>query len=377
MTIFAVSWSELTLDKVRAFLDEADDESLLWEAKGTTLDKSEIRRQVCALANSHEGGYLILGADRVQRPPHGTDATAAVWALEGVQFPDEPRTWLANLISSAERGVRPMPDFDVMAWVAVNGHVAVIRILPTSTPPCMTNGTVYERVPGKTMTVRDPLRLAALFTRGDSARREAQARADHAALALHGPETLAAAGWVHFTVGVCATGNSPDIAHRLFRDGFADSLWQKLNDRPVGLPGPFRRSPEAVEWSQDALTCRHETRGFIASVTVARASWDGAAAVHQELALEEMDTDMGSFVARLVEPAWRLANELVSELGGFGDVYVITLFSGGPFNQAARTQNEQYVAARRGPLLPGINPLHVASLGRELTRALGQPATEP
>jgi hypothetical protein len=64
-TIFGVRGeAELELEHIKNFLDQADDEPLLWEAKGTKLDKAEVRRQVCAFANSHEGGYLILGAER-------------------------------------------------------------------------------------------------------------------------------------------------------------------------------------------------------------------------------------------------------------------------------------------------------------------------
>src|SRR3954469_26053478 len=97
LTIFGPPWGELRLEHVQAFLDEADDEPLLWEAKGTKLDKSEVRRQVCAFANSHEGGYLILGADR---PPTTGEEPEPGWQLEGVSFPGgEPQTWLTEIIT--------------------------------------------------------------------------------------------------------------------------------------------------------------------------------------------------------------------------------------------------------------------------------------
>jgi len=165
-TIFGASWNDLRLDHVQTYLDQADDERLLWEAKGTTLDKNEIRRQVCAFANSHEGGYLILGAGRASGA-----SVEHRWALDGVSFPGEPRPWITDVVVDLERGVRPRPDFDVVAWETTNGHVAVVRVTPTSTPPSLANGTVYERLPGKSQTVRDPLRLADLFGRGDAARR--------------------------------------------------------------------------------------------------------------------------------------------------------------------------------------------------------------
>ncbi|WP_372517934.1 AlbA family DNA-binding domain-containing protein [Solirubrobacter phytolaccae] len=176
MTIFGAPWSALDLATVSAFLAQADDEPLLWEAKGTKLDKSEVRLQVCAFANSHEGGFLILGAARA--------SGGAGWTLDGMQFPDEPITWITNVVADPERGVRPRPDFDVLAWRAQNGHVAIVRVSPTPTPPCMANGTLYERLPGKSQTVRDPTRLAELFAKGDLARRTTQERADRAALAV-------------------------------------------------------------------------------------------------------------------------------------------------------------------------------------------------
>ncbi|MDQ3880475.1 MAG: ATP-binding protein [Chloroflexota bacterium] len=370
VSIFGVPWGELTLDDVTAFLREADDEPLLWEAKGTALDKREICRQVCGFANSHEGGYLILGADRVT----AAGADARTWTVEGVPFRDEPRTWISNVIGNLERGVRPMPDFDVASWPTARGHVAVVRVAPTPTPPCITNGTLYERIPGKTITVRDPLRLADLYARGDRARTDAQARADRAAATLHSSQARLGDA-IEFTVAVAATGNSHDIAAKLFRQEFADALWDRLDQRPQGLPVPFRQPPDAVVWSQHALSCSHQTRGPASALTIARASWDGGVALHQQL--DTHDARVESLVSSCVEPAWRMADELLRELGAFGDVYVSVLFSGGPFSPAAPPQEDLTIELRRGPLLPGVDPLHVATVTRELQRALQIPAPEP
>jgi hypothetical protein len=177
MTIFGVPWERLSESDVEAFLKRAGDEPLLWEAKGTKLYPDEVRRQVCGFANSHEGGYLILGAEQ--------NRDTGQWTLDGVPFRDEARTWISNVIGDPESGVRPRPDFDVHLWeVNDRRHLAVIRVNPTPTPPCIANGTVYERIPGKTQTVRDPIRLAALFAQGDDARRSARDRAERASLAV-------------------------------------------------------------------------------------------------------------------------------------------------------------------------------------------------
>jgi hypothetical protein len=98
MTIFGVSWNELTLQDVAQFLTEAGPEPLLWEAKGIRADRGEVRRQVCGFANSHDGGYLIVGADE----------SGGAWSLDGVEFPDEPPLWISSVVGDG--GVTPYPD---------------------------------------------------------------------------------------------------------------------------------------------------------------------------------------------------------------------------------------------------------------------------
>lgn len=386
LTIFGPEWDAVSLSDVRLFLDGAVDEPLLWEAKGTKLDRNEVRRQVAAFANSHEGGYLILGADR----PRGETS----WTLNGVQFPDEPMTWITSVIADPEAGVRPRPDFDVISWGAAQGDVAVVRVWPTPTPPCLTNGTVYERLPGKTQTVRDPQRLAALFAQGDEARRDARARADRAAeTVLSGLEGDAgtfrprgvvlspASGeelpldapddYVRFAVGVATVGVASNISGRLFRTEFAEDVWTELRDRPSGLPPGFGYGPDAVEWSQEALTWRHQTSGFVEAITLVRATWDGAAAVGQKLATEDVYPD--SIADARIRPEWHLAERLARRLGGFGDLFTTVIISGGHF---PRRRDQRPIVMRRGPL-PGSHDRWVASFSREFMRAVGNVEPEP
>jgi hypothetical protein len=389
VTIFGADWSDLGLAHLTAFLDQAEDEPLLWEAKGTELNKKELRRQVAAFANSHEGGYLILGADR----PKG----AAKWAVEGLRFPDEPRTWISEIIADPVGGVRPRPDFDVRAWPTTSGHVAVIWVRPTSTPPCTADGTVFERLPGKTQTVKDPQLLAGLFARGDAARREAQGRADRAALSVmrdwlesdHGqfrregffgessqdldPEQHDR-DYIRFSVGAAATGYAPNVAARLFRNELAEEVWHRLGNVPVGhgLPRAFGASPDAVYWSQDALTWRLQQTFAVNAITIVRASWDGAAAAGQKIATEDAYPDR--LAETRIREQWAWADELMLRLGGYGDVYVTVLLAGGRF---PRVEAGTSVVMRRGPILPGVDLAHVASFGRELMRALGHPDEEP
>jgi hypothetical protein len=374
MTPFGVAWSQLELEHVEAFLEGADDEPLLWEAKGTKVDKREVRAQVCGFANSHEGGYLILGARRGE---------TGDWVLDGLRVGEEPVTWISDLVTDLERGVRPLPSFEVRAWPAQNGHVAVVQVAPTSTPPCITNGTVYERVPGKTPTVRDPMRLAALFARGDQARRNAEGCAERAArhvleLWLDRPflgameDSNQVDDPVRYAVGLCATGNQPDIAGRLFQASLVEEIWTELRDRPSMLPAGFGTPPEPGHWSQEAMTFRHRRALIVEDVTVVRASWDGAVAVGHALNTAEAYADR--FVEGRVAEQWEMARRILRRLQAYGDFYLCLIVTGGTFKQHAGPAG---VTLRRGPLRPESIGDHAESLGRELLRAVGGVAPEP
>ena len=387
-SIFDAPWSELEPRHVQDLLDHGDDEPLLWEAKGTELCKREVRRQVCGFANSHEGGFLILGARRATG-----EGAGGRWELSGMPFPDEPLTWLTNVVSDQVGGVRPRPDFDIAAWPVDGGHVAVVRVQPISTPPCITNGTIYERLPGKTEHVRDPMLLAGLFRRGDEARRDAQARADRAAGlvmedSLEGQDgifewpSMARAEseqveqdettYIRFAVGVASTGNPPNISGRLFKADLAEDVWGELRARS-SLPGGFHgRPPDAVEWSQQALLWRHQSQGHVSAITIVRAGWDGAVAAGQKLSTEDVYPD--HLAETRIAEQWRFAEGLMHRLGAFGDIYTTALVAGGRF---PRRKDDGWIVMRRGPLLPGVDDEHVAGLGRELMRALGSPEPEP
>jgi hypothetical protein len=236
----------------------------------------------------------------------------------------------------------------------------------------MTNGTVFERVPGKTMTVRDPLRLAALFARGDNARREAELRANRAALALHesnwdGYGTKAKI--VHSTVAVGPTGRAGNVTRLLFRHEFAEHLSACI----IAALGKGDISRAEILWSQSALTCRFTTTGGHSKM-VARVSWDGTAAVHLELDPAFVSVD--SLGQDWVTPAWRLADELVSHLGGYGDFFLVMLFYGGPFRPYA-PRPKHPVRVQRGPFAPGVGIDDAADVEREIVRTLGKAAPEP
>jgi hypothetical protein len=164
MTVFGPSWDALQLEDLEAFLQDAPAEPLNWEAKAD-LNHGSVRKQVC--------GFLILGAQ---------EKAGGGWTLDGLRFPgQDPPTAVTDLLTSG--GVTPYPDgLDVRSFAVGDGkHVAVIRIPPVATPPCMTHGAVFERVAGKTIPVTDPARLASLFARGDGAKQAGIAKAEQLA----------------------------------------------------------------------------------------------------------------------------------------------------------------------------------------------------
>jgi predicted HTH transcriptional regulator len=74
VTIFGPTLDKLTVADLGAFFSDAPSEALEWEAK-SELNAGSIRKQVCGFANSHDGGYLVLG---IQDPKQG-----GTWGLEG------------------------------------------------------------------------------------------------------------------------------------------------------------------------------------------------------------------------------------------------------------------------------------------------------
>lgn len=83
----------LELADVERLLDDAQAELLHWEAKGVEIKPGTVRKQICGFANSHDGGYLILGTSAVQ----------GKWTFDGAEFPgNDPLTW----ISDVARGLR-------------------------------------------------------------------------------------------------------------------------------------------------------------------------------------------------------------------------------------------------------------------------------
>jgi hypothetical protein len=306
MTVFGPDWQDLTLESVEAFLADAPTEPLEWEAK-EDWNIGAIRAAVCGFANSHEGGYLLLGA----RKRNGES-----WSLDGVATPNgDPPNDVTDVLQ--DRGVTPYPEgLDVRAFeVAERRHAVVVYVPPISTPPCMTYGTVYERVSGKTIPVRDPARLASLFGRGDAARAAAVEKAERL---VHSATRIAGSGEPgQFTFGLGAPGLPMDLTPQLFSSAFDGFAHQQIDALLIDEPSPVLRPRVEHSVSQFELIYR---------VTGAdpRLGWDWLVCIHREGAvginwkprypsasIPTLMSDEKGPVAR----AWRYSAVVLEELG--------------------------------------------------------------
>jgi hypothetical protein len=375
MTIFGVPFGNVDLEVLRRFLADAEPEPLLWEAKGVEAKAAEVRRQVCGFANSHEGGYLIIGASQ------GADGQ---WLLDGVEFPDEPPAWVANVVGNG--GVNPYPDgLDTKPLPTADGkHVAVVLVPSIPTPPCNAHGTVYERVSGRTISVREPLRLAQLFARGDQARRDAQAKADTAArqMLVAGKE-LRRFGRTHvqFGLGLAAAGYLSDISSRLFSPAFEERVGaclEALDHGPLfgGRPRPVPSvSQDSREWVSEG------TDNLLGQSWLVRATWHGGIGIYWTQAIDA--ARIQSVAEGPVSQAWTAAEDLLIALGAQGARYLQLAVAGGSFRanpevvlRDGRPQEVPPTVVGRGPLAPGVERTVLDSIERELRRATGEMAYE-
>jgi hypothetical protein len=266
-TIFGPDWEELTLDDVRTYVGGSEGEPLLWEAKGPGVSASDVRRTVCAFANSHDGGYLLLGVQE----------TRGTYDFVGMEFPDEPILWVTNVVRD---GVRPWPGIDTRPFdVGGDRQVAVVWTPPLPTPPCISRGTVFERLPGQSRAVKDAAQLAELYRRGEQARQIAEAGADRAQRRLLSEhfDVLGSETWVGFALGVRAVGyRELDIGARLFSEAFTIAAEEAVAGLSMNFPqigGPLR---PAVVWSQDSIVWRKSIAAELSPDWALRADWSGA-----------------------------------------------------------------------------------------------------
>lgn len=311
---FQVSLADLTEEHVRAFLEQAEEEGVTWEAKADGPDgrgrvrPEHVRNGICALANQI-GGHLIVGA------APSDDG----WDLLGVDNRGEPGKWLDQAIN----GLRPLPRYSYRVFALPEGRwAAVVEVEPLTQTPCMTlDGQVFERVSSQSVRVTDPVRLAQLFLRGEQARERAEDHAKRAVQALRGM-TGHQVGVV-VTLGLAAASYEGDIGSRLFHSRFPGQLdtafEQRLFREPsVGKSDPTR-GDHAIRQSyvQRTYGFNSELAPFAERAWVVRAQWDGAVGVSAVLTGDMLK--VGGVFDMVLLPGWRLAADLVAAVGGYGD----------------------------------------------------------
>ena len=390
------SLDDVTLKRVEAFLAEAGEEVVTWEAKADDetrqrpegqapgrLGKNTIRKAVSGLANQI-GGYLIIGArwDRKQ----------GRWLLPGVVIDhEEPELWLNAVIDG---GVAPVPPHGVKAWAIGDGRaVALIEIEPVAEPPCMTSqGHVYERVSGETRRVTDPAHLDALFRRGREARILAETRAQASA------QDLASALDIGDGHGAVALAVAPigretdDISSQLFTQPFIEMAELALRNM---LPKPGQPDQVYPSIGQAAVTTQaifheplepHEAFDTpfderpVRAVWATVARWDGAVAAGASFAAG--DVGYVSMFDEVIEPAWAAILPLISSLGGFGPARLaIVVVGAGPTNAPSPSsllaQLTGSVLVQRAVDLGLPTGDQIGSIQREVQRSAGIFSFEP
>lgn len=358
-SIFRVPWEQLTPEDVEAFLIDAVEEGLTWEAKGGDWPKpGSVRKSCCGFANS-VGGYLIVGT--------GGNA-AAGWTLPGIPFEKgEPTIWITSVVHD---GLRPRPPIDVKAWSRGDERYAcVVQVTPVSTPPCMTSdGIVYQRVSGQTVRVTDQSVLADLIRRGGEARSEAERRALRAALRLlRDPQIFSEADAV-VSVSLAPVAGPEDKTAALFNDLFAQAQYE-AHGGPLQVDSTLRY-PVSPRTSQDRFLTRPGSDELGAAWTLA-SYWDGSVGA--------VFTDTGDDAPALTErirQAWGVIASLVEQLGGYGEAHLVVLVNGDHHGLIrSRIPTETRIQRWTEVRAPTVH--EVASVERELERMFGRFAPEP
>jgi hypothetical protein len=368
---FDSKWDGLTLADVQAFLDREHEEGLTWEAKGVEVRPEHVRKSGSGFANAI-GGSLILGAER--------DDNA--WRLPGVSFPGgEASTWLSNVI----RELSPVPRYDVRVLPTEDGRlVAIVAFEAIDAPPCMDGGTVWVRVSGETVQVRDPAVLRSLFARGEGARERALELAQHAATAVYTrplttvdlpvltraeegrPPTRSAFGLALAPIGWPAA-----CRHRVLTKRFSESLLAIVSpggERSLTGPATLDVSRACVQASVPSYYGLLVVRVYVQG---AAAVSYGSARLGEHIQAAEVMQELGS--------AWKVAAEALEAAGATGDAVL-----------ALHLQTTHYPAGGKWTIhpTPKMDIARAASIGeptqadldsirRELEREAGNIVWEP
>jgi len=355
--LFGKPWDDVEVEDVEAFLAEAGDEGLLWEAKGTEQPHpGSVRKAVSGFANA-SGGYYIVGAERVD---------GAGWTLPGIEFKsDEPGTWLSSVITD---GMKPVPRFgDPKVFDRPDGKKAVVvRVEPVDVPPCITtDGAVYQRVSGQTKAVTDPAVLANLTRAGQAARNQAEMNAVRAAGRILNEHGFLGEHEVLHSIALCPISGPADLSVQLFTESNVKALLDLVTLR--FQPDRRVRYGVGAAVEQDCLRAWANAEEFGQGWTVVM-YWTGAvAAVYGTRSAELSTSQLGAGI----DSAWLNLAKAVRLIGGEGATHVAVAFDK---RHKANTDGQTFPSevARRWTSDVEPTDYDIGRVIREVERGFGQ-----
>jgi hypothetical protein len=373
---FEANWATLELEGVAAFLNRELEEGLTWEAKGShEIRPEQIRKAVSGFANAI-GGSLILGAER----------DGGAWRLPGFDFPGgEAKPWLSNII----RELTPVPRYDIKVFSTTNSRlVAIVAVEPIDVPPCMSGGSVFERVSGQTIPVTDPRVLRELFSRGEATRERALELARWAASTIYvRPLSVLNVPFVtpaeaeqprlRQALGLAIAPVSwPSASGRaVLRASYAERLRMLLAAREVGGLRPPPATAEPSRASVQAVLTAHYGRWVV------RVYAQGAAAVtfsSERFGDEGMPIRVADVMSELAS-AWTLAAGALENAGAAGEAFLALHIQSPlyPPHEGTRISPPPTVDIARAIVIGTPTEAELDSIRRELEREAGYPTWEP
>jgi hypothetical protein len=362
--VFGCALAELDYETLRQLVEgHVGSEPLVWEAKGAEMVEKRrtqgLRKAVSAFANSVDGGFVLIGVENA-----GTERHVALQAT-GARFPDdEPGRWISNALGTFQ--LRPRPWFDVRQ-IAVPGEegrqIAVVWVPPIDSPPCIADGSVYERVVGVSAPVQDPARLAALYRRGEVRREAAEQIAEREYAQMHNDATDTQIGrpGAYACVCIALLQPAPSLRERLFARETYDAVEERL--KAVGAGGSMLAPEVTVTHAQHALNghlTRPSGRSLAARVRIGSAGYVAVAA-----------KGLGSTQPEALLWTWQLACELYGAAADSRNDFEHYLM-------ALTADGSEVARIARGPVtFPTPDGPDRADVEREIERASGRFAWTP
>jgi hypothetical protein len=286
-----------------------------------------VREEICAFANGHVDGYLVLGVDPASTEDQGRRRRRepCAWQVKGWLPPGgEPDTWISG---SVREGLDPRPHIDARSFALEGGRwLSVVRVPPLPLTPCITNdGLIFERLPGITQKVTSSSGLRALFEAGREARTAAENRSQTAMQGLwtDWPLTLDSTHYRNLAsplavLGLASPSLPADMSPILFRKSTQSRLRDVIGGQLQRIWSTLSMVPEA-EIKYSGLTWFGQVQLTLGiTVVVARVRPSGEIAVGYAVSGNEDAFELLSGGIRALPLLWNSAHAIARYLGAYG-----------------------------------------------------------